>query len=300
MKLSELHSVLEVLEEGAYMVDLERRVVFWNKAAEKISGYAEAPVMGSRCSDNILCHISAEGTLLCTNGCPLKATIEDGASREAEAYLHNKNGHRVPVYIRSAALRNDDGEILGAIEIFSDKTDRGALLQELEQLRQENLIDALTKLGNRRYLEIIGEVRLAGFRENGVGFAMLMVDIDNFKRVNDTYGHQTGDKVIRMAAGSILGAVRQLDAAVRYGGEEFVILCPNCDLEEAKVIAERIRMLVSNAWLSEEEGLRLGVTVSVGGALSQKGDDIASIIQRADSRMYLCKEGGRNRSLVGE
>ena len=294
MNSSELQPILDVLEEGAYMVDRDRRITYWNKAAEKIPGYAGAVVVGSRCSDNILCHVTAEGKVLCTGGCPLRATIEDGASRKIEAYLHHRNGQRVPVFIRSAPLRNNDGVIVGAIELFS------ALLEELEQLRHENLVDALTRLGNRRYLEIIGEARLARFRDNDVCFALLMLDIDHFKNVNDRYGHQTGDKVLQMTARSVLGAIRPLDAAIRYGGEEIVVLCPNCSRDDAKAIAERIRILISHAWIDEGDGAHISVTVSIGGSIAKKGDDIAAMIRRADARMYRCKKSGRNRSLVDE
>jgi len=300
MNPSELQPILDVLEEGAYTVDRQRHITYWNKAAEKISGYAELVVKGSRCSDNILCHVTAEGKVLCTDGCPLRATIEDGASREIEAYLHHKDGHRVPVFIRSAPLKNDDGVIVGAIELFSEKTDRSALLEELEQLRHENLVDALTRLGNRRYLEIISEARLASFRDRDVGFALLMLDIDHFKNVNDSYGHQAGDKVLQMTAKSVLGAIRPLDTAIRFGGEEIVVLCPNCGSEEARTIAERIRILISHAWIDGEDGARISVTVSVGGSISRKGDDLAAMLKRADARMYQCKKDGRNRCLVEE
>jgi len=291
-------TVLGLLGEGAYTTDLERRIMFWNPAAERITGYTRSEVVGRKCSDNILRHVSAEGVELCTKGCPLQATIRDGLSREIEVYLHHKDGHRVPVFVRSAALRTGSGAIGSVLEVFSDRSDKSSLMAELEALRRENLRDPLTGLGNRRYLELVAETRFSAYRAEGVGFGLLLLDIDHFKRVNDAHGHLVGDRVLSMVGKTVLGAIRPLDSAMRYGGEEFVVLVPNCDRTILEGIAERIRSLVAASWLDLESGSTLGITLCAGGAVVRSRDDLQSLLKRADDRMYACKEAGRNRVLV--
>lgn len=298
MQHSQLDDVVSILQEGVYFVDSDRRITFWNEAAEQITGYAGKDVVGSKCSDNILRHVTAEGCELCPNGCPLFDTMKDGHSRIVEAYLHHKDGYRVPAYIRSVPLRDETGQITGAIEVFSNRNDRTALLTEIEQLKHESLTDALTGLGNRRYLEIMAEARFTALNNQKIPFGLIMIDIDHFKAVNDCHGHLVGDRVLQMSAKTIAGVLRPLDIAVRFGGEEFIVICPNVMIEELKEIAERIRNLVSLSWLDLENGFHLGITVSAGGTISTQHDDLASLIHRADKNMYTCKDAGRNRTLV--
>src|SRR5689334_15269715 len=114
--------LLELLFDGLYYVDRNKKISFWNKAAEKITGYERAEVTGFCCADNILRHIDDEGHELCLDGCPLSATLFDGQVREAHVYLHHKRGHRVPVSIRVTPIRDAEGEIIGAAEVFADNT----------------------------------------------------------------------------------------------------------------------------------------------------------------------------------
>jgi len=127
----------------------------------------------------------------------------------------------------------------------------------------------------------------------------LLFDIDHFKKVNDTYGHLAGDTVLKMVAGTISGVLRPLDTLARFGGEEFVVLVPNCNAEYLYVVGERIRILIETSWLDLEDGSRLKVTISGGGAMVQPNDQVSTLIERADRRLYQSKETGRNRVIVG-
>lgn len=221
-----LVQLMSSLDSGVYFVDRNRRIFFWNKAAEFLTGYSGERVIGSSCSENILRHISAEGVELCVQGCPLAGTIIDGRVRRTEVYMHHRNGQRLPVTVWAAPLTDASGQTIGAIEMFTDQGDRGSLLRELEKLRHEALADPLTGLGNRRYLQIVMETRLESVEKGGEAFGLFMADIDHFKKVNDVHGHNIGDRVLTMVATTLGSAVRPLDAAVRWGGEEFILVCP--------------------------------------------------------------------------
>ncbi len=169
--------------------------------------------------------------------------------------------------------------------------------EKTKALRELAVTDALTGLYNRRYFsEISTEMFSLGKRENEP-LSVIMLDIDRFKNVNDTYGHQAGDKVIVLLSKILEEIKRQSDIACRYGGEEFVLLLPKTDQEGAYELAERIRKQVEKSYIVLEE-TKIGFTVSLGVAEAEYGRDsnIEEVIRRADDAMYIAKRDGRNRT----
>ncbi|THB69209.1 MAG: diguanylate cyclase [Desulfovibrio sp.] len=286
--------LLENLYDGVYYVDRDRVVTYWNKAAERISGYSSEEVIGKSCADNILRHVDEHGVELCINGCPLTATIGDGQIREADVFMHHKDGHRVPVCVRGAPIFNDSGEITGAVEVFSNNTKNAHALETIKKLQSEAMQDPLTELGNRRFADLNIDNLVTGATEHGVDFGLLFMDVDHFKVVNDTWGHSVGDRVLSMVAKTIAHGVRPLDIPCRWGGEEFVILLPNINSQALAVVGERLRMLIENSWI-EHQGETIRVTASFGGTISGPEDTPATIVSRADAMVYKSKEAGRNR-----
>jgi diguanylate cyclase (GGDEF)-like protein/PAS domain S-box-containing protein len=295
-----LIDMLDNVMEGVYFVDESLCIHYWNKSAERITGYSLAEVFGKRCSDNLLRHVDAKGTELCLDGCPLTAARQSGLSQEAEVFLHHKDGHRVPISVRAIPYRDAEGKTTGVIEVFSDRSERNSILAELEELRKESFRDALTGLGNRRYFAARLEPLLRDLDAEGKAFGLLMLDLDNFKLVNDGFGHAVGDQVLRMAAATLDNAVRRGDIAVRWGGEELAVLAPAASPADLAEISERIRALVERSWIDLEDGRKVSVTVSVGGAVARPGDDEKSLVSRADAALYECKRGGRNRCKIGD
>jgi diguanylate cyclase (GGDEF)-like protein/PAS domain S-box-containing protein len=293
-----LREFMSRLDVGVYIWDRESKISFWNKAAERLSGYSAEEMLGRRCSDNRLRHVTPDGLNLCLGGCPMTAAMLDGAVREAEVYMHNRDGSRQPIAVWASPLVDDSGAVTGAIEIFSDRRNRMDLLGELETLRNEALSDPLTKLGNRRYLDIVAASRFEAMARGQNGFGLFLIDIDHFKRVNDTYGHEIGDEVLKMVASTLGSAIRPLDAAVRWGGEEFVLLCANVPEEKLAELAERVRFVVAESWLSTKALGNIAVTVSVGATRAIDGDTLSTIIARADAALYRAKDSGRNRCEV--
>src|SRR5512146_346851 len=186
--------LIDNLYDGVYFVDRDRKITYWNKGAERITGYRREQVIGRLCSDNLLSHVTAAGKELCGDGCPLAACMLDGEVREADVYLHHADGHRIPVLVRAAPLRDDHGDILGAVETFSSDTGMLAVRHELRDLRRKLQTDPLTGLGNRVHLERRLRGAIAEMGQDS-GAALLFIDIDDFKRFNDTAGHDAGDGV---------------------------------------------------------------------------------------------------------
>ncbi|HAD04690.1 MAG: diguanylate cyclase [Desulfuromonadales bacterium GWD2_61_12] len=290
--------LLESLFDGVYFVDLSRRILIWNKGAERITGYSREEVIGTSCGENILRHVDGGGCEKCTGGCDLAATLLDGKVREATLFLHHKLGHRVPVSVRISPVRDDAGKIIGGIEVFTDNSNALQILQELERYKEEAYIDALTKVGNRRYGEMTLDTRLYEWRTHATPVGVIFLDIDHFKNFNDTFGHQAGDAVLTMVGKSVSNTLRRWDALVRWGGEEFVVILNDVSPELLAEIAERIRVIIASSFLMLG-GEKVEVTASLGGTLAVAGDTPEAIIARADRLMYASKGRGRNVVTLG-
>ncbi len=289
-------TLLDNLSEAVYFVDCDRRISYWNKAAETLTGRTASEVLGFCCSDNILVHTDNAGTQLCLMGCPLNAMMTDGQIHEASVYLRHKDGHRVPVQIKVIPIRDSSGKITGGIETFTDNSSNIRMKEQISQLETMSLIDELTQAGNRRYANITLETRLSEFKRYGWPFGMIMIDIDNFKRVNDVFGHGIGDEVLKMVARTISGNMRSAGSMFfRWGGEEFIILASNVTSLQLFELSERMRILVATSALKKGE-LEISVTVSAGAAIANPEDDADSLVRRADVLMYKSKTDGRNRT----
>ena len=292
------HSLLDNLYDGVYFVDRDRCITYWNKGAERISGYSATEAIGTHCYNQLLNHIDGESACLCHGQCPLAQTIADGQPREAEIYLHHKAGHRVPVLVRVAPLVNPEGAVIGAIELFTDNSAKMAALNRVQDLEKVAFVDQLTGLPNRALTEITLRSRTDELTRYGWPFGVLFIDIDHFKSVNDRLGHEAGDAVLRAVANTLRGAARTFDLVGRWGGEEFVAILANTDEAKLLAIAERFRALVEASGVSAG-GAENVVTVSIGGTQAAVGDTVLTLIARADALMYASKQSGRNRITVG-
>ncbi len=164
------------------------------------------------------------------------------------------------------------------------------LLSMNATLVELSITDKLTGLKNRRFFQEKLEEQLSNYEKSASHFSLFILDIDHFKKVNDTFGHQAGDEVLAQLAQLLINQARSLDIVARYGGEEFVVILPETNQDEAKVIAEQLRQAVEEAeWQTGR------ITVSVGIATVNKTDNETTILQRADKALYASKENGRNR-----
>lgn len=179
------------------------------------------------------------------------------------------------------------------------RTQIQGLHDDLEAVRHESLTDPLTTLANRKYFDQALNRDLAASNEKGSPLSLMMIDIDHFKTFNDTFGHLTGDQVLRLVALCIKQCVSGQETAARYGGEEFTVILPGTALPVALQTADRIRRAVMGKELMRRStGESLGrVTVSLGVAGWRRGDSVQSLIERADRCLYAAKRSGRNRAI---
>jgi diguanylate cyclase (GGDEF)-like protein/PAS domain S-box-containing protein len=286
-------SILDNIADGIYFVDKKRRINYWNKGAEQLSGRKCDEVMGYKCADDILVHTDDKGNRLCERGCPLEATLKDGQSRQANAYMLHQDGSRLPVSIKVYSICSDSGRITGAAQIFNDSSLSVRMQAKVRNLEKLVLLDKLTGIGNRRYAEIMLEERLNEFKQLGWPVGVIFSDIDNFKTVNDTYGHDVGDRVLKMVSRTISANLRATDIVCRWGSEEFLTLVANTSRDQVNEMAERIRLLVEGSAFALEKKV-VSVTISSGVTIAREKDTSTCIVKRADSLMYDSKAAGKN------
>jgi len=195
-------------------------------------------------------------------------------------------------------LSDDAGNIIGAVEIFTDIRNKIANEIRLKDLEQMAMLDRLTNLANRHYLERELDVSFEAKKRYGTPFGILFMDIDNFKRVNDVYGHEVGDRVLQFVAGTISANSRPFDLYGRWGGEEFIGIVRNVTEYDLRRLGERLRSLVGESYiLMEEKPLR--VTISVGATIVTDSDSASTLARRADDLMYQSKAAGKNCVTLG-
>lgn len=294
-------AMLNNLSDGVYCTDLDRTVTYWNRTAERLTGYTCDEMVGHQCRDGLLVHVNDDGVTLCDSLCPMLEAALTGEERCAELYLHHKDGHRIPVMVKVAPVwsKGPGSEIVGIIQVFSDNSPTLAARERIKHLEDLALLDELTRLPNRRF--IIRELTSRSMEMSRIGepFGVLFADIDDFKSVNDSYGHDTGDEILRVVGRTLLHNCRPLDAIGRWGGEEFVAVIREVDRGQLRIIGERLRALVASSKV-RKNGDQVGVTISAGGTTARPGDTPESLLERADQMLYRSKQGGRNKVTIFE
>lgn len=188
--------------------------------------------------------------------------------------------------------------VLSAFAVVAVRRATAAEAALRNELRRRAMTDELTGLANRREFMASLDRAIAASRRNRRPLALAILDIDHFKRVNDTYGHPAGDAVIRKIATEAVDIMRGQDTVGRLGGEEFAIVLPDCSTDDAIAACERLRIAVRESDLEIETGHRMFVTLSTGIAVFDKGDTAEAMIARADAALYSAKNGGRDRVLL--
>ena len=287
--------ILNTVEEGIYGIDTEDRTTFVNRAAARMLGYSPEELIG-KVNHEIIHHSRSDGSPYPAAQCMMYEAIRSGRLQLVEGEVFwRKDGSCYPVEYCSAPIMKD-GKVSGAVITFRDVSERKRME---ERIRYQAYYDALTELPNRRLLMDRLQQAIARARRHGYVGAILFLDLDHFKAINDSLGHGVGDALLQRVAGRLSRSLRQEDTASRLGGDEFVVLLPELSGEigraaaNARRVAEKIIDVLAHPMVIEER--QLHVTTSIGIALfptlSYEADDI---LKHADMAMYRAKEGGRN------
>ena len=294
--------LLDNMQEGVSL-KRERKMTTWNEGAGGLAGFADAgfsqeEVLGKECGDSILACVDEAGKALSGNGGPVDGVMVDGESALAEFYLRQKRGYRSPVSVRALPIRNSAGIIVGAVEVFSDSTVKLKFDKRVTELEQLAFRDPLTGLPNRRYIELKVEHGLQDHQRLGRLYGLLMFDLDHFKQVNDSHGHDAGDAMLKAIGENVARGLRPDDVVGRWGGEEFLVLAPDVDAITLGDLAERCRILIAESSVAAGVS-RVSVTASIGATVLIHSDNANTAISRADELMYQSKHSGGDRTTAG-
>jgi diguanylate cyclase (GGDEF)-like protein/PAS domain S-box-containing protein len=275
--------------EGIFGVDLDGRCTFINPAAVSALGFSRQEVVGKN-QHALFHHHRGDGMPSPEADCPVFQTLRDGIRREVEDSFVRKSGEVFPVQMTVTPI-HETGQLVGVEVVFQDIARRKAMEVELTRLATT---DALTNIANRRrFLEYM-ESELARVKRFSETSFFLMLDIDNFKSVNDTWGHSVGDAALRHFADLCRLRVRQSDYFGRLGGEEFGIILAHTDVTGALQFAEALRRSVADSPAQSAKG-SVPMTVSIGIAEFRDSDETSdNILVRADVALYKAKAKGRN------
>ena len=198
----------------------------------------------------------------------------------------------------NAKMQNEAGDLKKSLEQSKSQIDK--LRSHLAEAQEVSMRDPLTSLSNRRGFDDNLARELAGARQQGSALSLVLADIDNFKKVNDLFGHTIGDEILKTFARVLRDNVCARDTVARYGGEEFAVILPDTEVERARLITERMRTQLESMRLAVNgSGQQIGkVTASFGIAELSRGDDVDTLVQRADEKLYQAKCAGRNRVAV--
>jgi len=288
-QLTALRAIVDDLDYGIVVLDREQRVRFVNRAFRRLWRIPDGLVESGPSFIKLMYHGRGSEAYAVA-----PERLGDYLARQLALI---RSGHEGPI---SIALRG--GEVLQ----FRSKAlpDGGRLLtygnvselaHEAEVLERLACVDGLTGIANRRHFLALAEIEWSRFRRYGHPLAVLMIDIDLFKLVNDKFGHDVGDAVLKAVAAILQRNKRTSDIAGRLGGEEFALILPEATLESAAAAAERLRRLVAEGALSVE-GNRVGVTVSIGVTISRdQSTGVDELLKEADIALYEAKRSGRDR-----
>ena len=213
----------------------------------------------------------------------------------ARAYLRRKDGVRIPVDVHASPIKYH-GKIVGALEVFRDASFYERIEKQKERAKNISLVDSLTHLPSRRFIMKRLKLELNKFKKFKDDLHVAIADIDLFKLINDSLGHDVGDLVLRKTAHLIKHNFRATDYAERYGGEEFLIILSNTPKENCIAALERVRKKIENSNMVHEE---LKTTISIGVTEAKPNDIPDSIFKRADNALYKAKHTGRNKIIFG-
>jgi len=224
------------------------------------------------------------------------ATLSGAAQKLAGPVTASQLQKVVETLARSTREMRETNKALES-RLALSKNEISNLQQSLEAIRVESFTDPLTGLGNRKFFDRSIEVAIQNAVESGQPLTLMMFDIDHFKSFNDSFGHLTGDQVLRLVGMALRQSIKGQDITARYGGEEFAVLLPNTALRQALTVADHIRRAIMAKELKKKStGEILGrVTISVGVSMLKPGEDTNSLIDRADACLYAAKRNGRNR-----
>lgn len=275
-------TLLDMLKDGVYFADRDRKVTYWNKAAETISGYKSGEILGIHCSDNILVHIDEQGNNLCTGMCPLAKCMESGEGYEKKIFLHHKDGHRVPVQVRvSPVYGSTKDEIVGAVEIFTDVSSREPFLEYIQEQEHENFLGHISGLPNKQYVEASLNLKLLEWNQFKHPFGVFRIKVGGLEKVKNERDEQTYETAFRVLGTTLIHNINPSDIVGEWSADEFLGIVNHGNSEKLSRKADTFRILMQKSHFSHGDP-PVSLDIKVRTAIAQPGETLESLLKKTE------------------
>jgi diguanylate cyclase (GGDEF)-like protein/PAS domain S-box-containing protein len=284
--------ILDELQIGVCVLDLERKIVFWSDGAEQITGYGRIDVLGRPCTDNILQHCTQSSCEMCAEKCPLAVALHDAKAVEAMSFIHHKSGYRSQVHTWTIPLRDKSGSIIGIIQTFEgERIEHDAECGD-RRMRERGWIDEVTGLPNQPMMQSHLREALATFKELHIPFGIVCLEAPDLAKFRARYGLGAARSILEVLAKTLKNTVWATDFVGTWAEGQFLVVLIGCSDEALLSVGERILRMLASATI-QWWGEQLSVTVSIGHAAAVEGDNVESLLQRAQRTL-----GGNHNTLA--
>jgi diguanylate cyclase (GGDEF)-like protein/PAS domain S-box-containing protein/putative nucleotidyltransferase with HDIG domain len=284
--------LIDNMHDGVVFVDSQATILLWNTGAERLTGVSSAAACGRTFMPNLMEMCNNREQPIANEDCPVSRSISTGVQWLGRVTIVGRQGHHVAVDLHAIPVRSSDGVIHGATVLLHDVSSETSLEEKCQALHAQVAKDPMTQVANRAEFDRMLNNFVAAHQESNLPCSLIMCDLDHFKSINDTFGHQVGDEAIITFASLLKSMCRSGDLVARYGGEEFAILCADCTNAAAARKAEGIRETLSDVKHSNMGGR--SITASFGVTELQAGDTPETMLRRADRALLQAKDQGRN------
>ncbi len=285
-------TLLENMYDGVIFLDANLQVTLWNRGAERLTGITGNSMLQRPFVPSLLELRDDTGRPFGDHECPVAFAVHSGVQSLRRMILRDREGRELSINMHIIPVVGPAGGVHGATMLLHDASGQASLEERCQNLYEQATRDPLTQLANRAEFDRVHTLFVNVHMERSLTCSLIMCDLDHFKQVNDTFGHQAGDEIIKSFAQLLKSSCRPGDLVARYGGEEFVILCADCDNAAAAARAEQVRLNFARLTQPALEGKNC--TVSFGVTEIQPGDSPQTMLNRADRALLLAKQGGRN------
>lgn len=287
--------LLDSLFDAVFAVNAEGIIVYWNASCSRLTGYQLEEMLGQDFYKTPISREDKEAEHYAPYRKGLQIALESGMPGTWKGYIRRKNGQRLPIESHISPWRDESGSILGAIEIFRDSSAQIALEHSHMEALNISQRDSLTGLYSRAAITALLKAEMERSKRYHQPLSVVMIDLDHFKRINDQFGHDAGDKVLQQIGSMLLSNTREPDVAGRWGGEEFLLITPGSDAAAAVAMADRLRLFIEEINIAE---IPARFSASFGAGQFQDNETRDSLLSRVDQCLYQAKEQGRNRVVV--
>ena len=291
--------VLEQLPGGVYVLDGDLKIIFWNDGAERITGHVRHDVVGHLTRDDLVTRAEGVSTGELHHDSPVLAALHDGHCSESEAFLHHRDGYRIPVTLRTFAIRDADGQVIGAAESFEESFANSKWNRRRSKLKSYGCLDSATGVLTREFAESRLRESLTTFYVHPLPFAIFCILADRMDHVRVKYGPRAAHDLLYLIGQTLGQSLRPNDFVGYWQEDEFFVLVAECSRAEIAKVGERLQKMISNArikWWGEA----IRASVSFGGTTVCTGDTLELLLQRAHQAMDSGVNAGGNRLTILE